>query len=229
MTPIIVFDSSALISLSEKCFFGLLERIQSHTNARLLISQAVWNETVTVPEQIKRFELNAERIKQAVENEWLEIVSATTQTRELQKQIDDWSNHSFFCGAKPLKILQEGEIETMALFLAYRADAIAIDERTARMLMEEPLRLQNYISLQHDQPIAKNQANLNQIQKKFQKAVIVRSSDLLAWAYRHELFKFELNQTPHCLEAALYAVKYSGCSVSEREIEAVIQQTRKKT
>ena len=229
MSSRIIFDASTLISLSEKCFFGLLERIQDHSNARFLISQSVWKETVEVPQRIKRFELNAERVKEAVETGWLEIVQPTAETKKLAAQVAEWSNHCFFIENNPLTILQAGEIESMALFLSLKAHALAIDERTARMLIEEPTRLQNYIGMKHDKKIQKNESNLQAIQKTFQKMVIVRSSDLLAWAYQHGLFKFELDQSSHALEAALYAVKFSGCSISGEEIDSYVKRTGKKT
>jgi predicted nucleic acid-binding protein len=228
MSSLIIFDASTLISLSEKCFFKLLERIQNHSNARFLISKSVWNETVLVPQRIKRFELNAERIKEAVETEWLEIIQPTQETNQFAKQIADWSNHCFFIEKNPLTILQAGEIESMALYLSLKANALAIDERTCRMLIEEPARLQNYIGMKHDKKIQKNEGNLQSIQKAFQKAVIVRSSDLLAWAYKHGLFKYELNQSAHSLEAALYAVKFSGCSISSEEIDSYVKKTGSK-
>jgi predicted nucleic acid-binding protein len=228
MSSRIIFDASTLISLSEKCFFHLLERIQSHSNARFLISESVWKETVETPQRIKRFELNAERVKEAVETGWLEIVQPTRESGKLAEQIADWSNHAFFIEKKPFAILQAGEIESMALYVSLKAQALAIDERTCRMLIEEPARLQNYIGMKQDKKVKRNDENIQSIQELFRKAVIVRSVDLLAWAYRHGLFKFELDQNIHALEAALYAVKFSGCSVSGEEIEQYVTKTGKK-
>ncbi|MBU0636192.1 hypothetical protein KKE06_04165 [Candidatus Micrarchaeota archaeon] len=222
MTSLIIFDSSSLISLSEKCFFELLKKIQSHSGARFLITPSVWRETVEKPQHIKRFELNAVRVQQAIEDNWLEVVQPTPQSQVLAKQIEEKSNHCFFVNENPLRILQAGEIESMAIYISLKADALVIDERTARMLIEEPLRLHNYISMKHDKKIQKNEANLKAIQEQFQKTVIVRSSDLLAWAYQHDLFKYELSQTKQALEAALYAVKFSGCAISSNEIKEFI-------
>lgn len=204
-----------------------MERIQAHSNCRFAISGSVWQETVTIPQNIKRFELNAERVKRAAEAGWLEIIHPTKETNQLAQQIEQWSNNAFSINDKPLAILQAGEIESMALFISYKADALGIDERTARMLIEEPLRLQNYIGMKHDKTVTKNNSHLQALQQHFKNARIIRSVDLMAWAYRHGLFKFELNQTPESLEAALYALKYSGCSVSGEEIDSFIQKNQK--
>lgn len=224
----IIFDSSTLISLSEKCFLRLLMHVQEHSDCRFLLSQSVWEESVETPNRIHRFELNAERIREAVETGWMEIVHPTAETQKWAVQIEEWANHSFFIGKKPLAILQAGEIETMALYLSLQADAMAIDERTCRMLVEEPLRLQNHIGSKYDKKITANQAAIAKLQSKFKSALIVRSCDLLAWTYSHGLFGYELAQNPATLEASLFAVKIAGCAVSSQEILDYINRLPKK-
>jgi hypothetical protein len=47
-------------------------------------------------------------------------------------------------------------------------------------------------------------------------------------AYEQELFDHELEHTTLELEAALYATKFSGCAVSEKEIEDYLSIVRMK-
>ncbi|MFH0955134.1 MAG: hypothetical protein V1777_03450 [Candidatus Micrarchaeota archaeon] len=202
--------------------------MHDHSDCRFLLSQSVWDESVETPTRIHRFELNAERIREAVEMEWMEIVQPTSETKQWAAKIADWANHSFLIGKKPLAILQAGEIETMALYLSLQADAMAIDERTCRMLVEEPLRLQNHIAAKYDKKVSVNQAALAPIRQQFKSALIVRSCDLLAWTYKHDLFGYELSQNPATLEASLFAVKTAGCAVASREILDYINRLPKK-
>ncbi len=142
----IVFDASTLISLSEKCFLKILRNLSQHHQIACLIPKSVYHETVSRPEGIKRFELNAVRIKAAIAEQWLTVVSPDEQTKKTASQIAGLANHLFFAEEQPLELLHSGEIESLALFKQANADACAIDERTSRMILEDPMRLASRLS-----------------------------------------------------------------------------------
>ena len=57
---------------------------------------------------------------------------------------------------------------------------------------------------------------LEELQKKLIGINVIRSAEVVANAYEKDLLPWKGKQV---LEAALYAVKYSGCSITREEIE----------
>ncbi|MBT4596898.1 MAG: hypothetical protein HOC95_02870, partial [Candidatus Diapherotrites archaeon] len=55
--------------------------------------------------------------------------------------------------------------------------------------------------------------------KMFSNLKIFRSVDIIALAFEQDLFNGELDKGQLELEAALYATKFAGCAVSEKEIQ----------
>ena len=76
-----VFDSSSLIALSQTCLIELLAGLREKMKADFLIPAMVEQEVVARPLHIKRFELNAVRIKKAVD-------SGVFIVKELQSEQD---------------------------------------------------------------------------------------------------------------------------------------------
>ncbi len=218
----IIFDSSTIISISEKCFTHLLRGLGSEGHATFVIPQSVYEETVERPMQIKRFEIGALRIQQAVHEGWLKVVPTNAETRALTLKIVDSANRLFYADRKPLTIVQRGEAETLALCKNRRASMVAIDERTTRMLIEDPWRLQNYVAYKHQQEIKLNEPGLKEFIKLVSDIRVVRSVELIALAYERGYFEGTLPDSPQALEAALYALKFAGCAVSGAEIESFL-------
>jgi len=215
----IVFDSSTLISLSDKCLMNVMGRMAKGEGVYFLIPQSVLDETVLYPIKIRKFELNAVRISNAIDRDWLNIVKSTKTTRQNIARIEKLADNACMADNKPLKILQRGEIETLAVAKELGADAIAIDERTTRMLMEEPSALKEVLQNRLKKKIRMN----NQVVKEFREFVgsipVVRSVELIALSYERDYFGEELPKNKTALEAALFAAKLSGCAVSGEEIK----------
>jgi hypothetical protein len=117
-----------------------------------------------------------------------------------------------------LSIIQAGEAEALALARAQGAKALFIDERTTRSLIENPVRLKEVLERRQEQPVRVNEQNLNSIRNMFPNLKMFRSVDIIAFAYEQNLFDHELAHGKLELEAALWAAKFGGCAVSEKEI-----------
>ena len=216
----IIFDSSTIISISEKCLTHLLRGLGLEGNVDFLVPQSVYGETVERPLKIKRFELGALRIQQAVEEGWLQLVKPNAVTKDLTRKILDTANSLFFVGGAPLTIIQRGEAETLAVCKHLEAGMVAIDERTTRMLIEDPWRLQEYVAYkQQQQNVRLNEGRLQEFSKLLSDIEVVRSVELVALAYERGYFKGTLLPSKQALEAALYALKFAGCAVSGSEID----------
>ncbi len=218
----IVFDSSTIISISEKCLTSLLRGLGREGPVEFIMPQSVYSESVERPLEIKRFELGALRIEQAVQDGWIRVVKSNQTTKDLMRKILDSANSLFYSGGQPLTIIQKGEAETLALCQYLKAPMVAIDERTTRMLLEDPWRLQTYVAYKHQKDIRMNEARLKEFSKLVSGIDVVRSVELIALAYERGYFEGTLTPSRRALEAALYALKFGGCAVSIAEIKAFV-------
>lgn len=217
----VIFDASTLISISQTCLVNLLAGLKREMNAEFVVPKAVFYEAVQRPISIKRFELNAIRIKKVIEENGFKVMAC--KDKGLFDEIAGIANACFFIKGKPIKLLQRGEIEALALVKELGAGAFAIDERTTRMLLEAPEHLRKILQARRRIEIKANRSNVRALEMMFPGITIVRSVELIALAEELGLLEKELPKGGQSLEAALFAAKYSGCAVSSREINRFLQ------
>ncbi|MDP2973626.1 MAG: hypothetical protein Q8N60_01110 [Candidatus Diapherotrites archaeon] len=218
-----VFDSSSLIALSQTCLVDLLAGLKEKMNADFLIPSVVEQEVVGRPLHIKRFELNAVRIKKAVDS-GVFIVKELQGEQDAQ-MISGIANNCLFVAGRPIQLLQGGEIAALALALQENAQAFVIDERTTRMLIEAPRELLQLMQERYRQKISMQKERVAEMRSLFGGLNIIRSVELVALAAEQGLLQQVLPAGKQSLEAALYAVKYNGCAVSSMEIDLFLRNT----
>ncbi len=219
---IIIFDASTLISLAMNGLLEELSKLKEKFNLKLIITQEVKYEMIDRPLTIKRFELEAlnlnklykEKILESPESLGVDSKEITKKTQELMEM----ANNSLFEKGKPIHLLDLGETSSIALERILKGKGmesmIAIDERTARMLIEKPKNLQE---LMQKKLHSKIEIKLDGL-KEFQGIKVVRSTELMYLAYKSKLMEIE---DPNLLDAVLYALKFKGCSISGDEIEEI--------
>lgn len=222
-----VIDTGTMITLSGTCLMNVFRTFVKANHIELLISNAVAEESVWKPITNKRFALNAARIKFAINEGAVKIIPSTSEIRTIQNRIMTLANSCFFADDGPLTIIQQGEAEALALAKVNGAKALFIDERTTRSLIENPARLKQVLERRQDAEVRVNEANINSIKQMFPNLLMFRSVDLIATAYEQDLFNHELAHGALELEAALYAAKYNGCAVSEKEIIDYLNSSKK--
>ena len=222
----LVFDTSSLISVSENCLMRIISAISSEKNAELIIPEGVYYESVAHPLQIRRFELNALRIKDAVDSDAIKIMKPNAAAKNSAKSIESLANNLFEISGEKISLVHAGEIETLALSHSINADLIVMDERTTRMLVEDAYRLRDRMEEKYESKVDIDTEKLAELQGMFAGAKIVRSVELIAYAYEKGYFEPELKKTRLALEAALYAAKYGGCAVSLEEIQQFLKSAR---
>jgi len=223
MRGALVVDSSSLISLSESCIFDILGEL-SKLGLRFVVPKAVMEESVYSPLKIKRFELNAIRINRGVEKGWLHVAELNEQDRKVLQKIMENANTCFISKRGPVKIIHEGEAETLAIINRIGAKGMVIDERTTRMLIEEPLALKRLLQRRRKEKIRINVERAKFFKSEFKKLTIVRSAELVALAYEKGILQRALGDAKHVLEGVLYSVKYSGCALSTEEIDSFLHR-----
>lgn len=219
-------DSSSLISLSGNCLIRIMRNLAEGAGIELLIARSVYQESVERPLKIRRFELNAIRIKDAVDSGYLKVWGESPELAKITGEMEGCGNCMVFAGGERMKLIQRGEAETVALAKVSGARVVVIDERTTRMLAENPYALRGFLQDRHNMKIDIDSSALGRLSALTSGMNFIRSSELLALAYERNLFGPELQPTKQSLEAALYAVKFAGCAVSNAEIERYLKEVR---
>ncbi len=217
----IISDSGPLISLAENCIIWILRGLANP----IIIPKGVEYEAVMHPLQINQYEFNALRIKRMIEEG--EILVDKRDVRKRTKQIMGLVNSLIFHKGKPLQIMHEGESEVLALALERGLDTVLIDERTARLVVENPWQILDYMESRMNLDLTINERNAKILEELFKDMHVLRSTELVIFAYENGFLE-DYGTDLNTLKAALYGLKHSGCAISEREIEEYIAILKEK-
>jgi len=222
----VVCDSSSLISLADSCFLPVLAELKRSLGADFLIGESVKYECIDHPLEMKSHTLPAIRLKLALNDG----IIKSAGSKNLERRTEDvlWiANNIFFSSEKPIHIMHKGEAETLALAIELGLKNVLIDERTSRMLVESPEAMAKHISSEFNRNIRINERYLERFRQMTDGLNLFRSSELLIIAYEHGYFKRFGELENDALEAALYGVKFAGCSISFEEIDEYVRSIKK--
>jgi len=212
MGKALIFDSSTIISLSMNSLLGILEKLRTK-NFKFIITPHVKHEIIDHPLKIKRFELEALMILDLVKRGIIEVVDHPDLEGETQKILET-ANSSFLSDGEGMRILDAGEASCFALHNLMKCECLlAIDERTARMLSENPDNLRALFEKKLHRPITMKGGALG----IFKDVSIIRSAELCIIAYEKKLISLPA-PPQQAIDALLFGVKLKGCSISHDEI-----------
>ncbi len=218
MEKMLVCDSSALISLADSCLLSVLKFFNKR-GVEFLISPSVYEESVAHPLSMamKAYQWSALNIRRLVDEDAITLVKG--DTIEMASEIMEAANHMFFARGKPIHLVDLGEAEMIALAYSLREAHLLMDERTTRMLIESPFRLKEHLEKELRVNIMINREAYATFASFTKGMEVYRSADLVFVAYKKGYFRYRPRES---LEAALYKLKYSGCSISFSEIEELL-------
>ncbi|MCX6773326.1 MAG: hypothetical protein NTV88_06205 [Candidatus Micrarchaeota archaeon] len=211
-----VCDSSALISLTDSCFVHTLYFLKNKFKGSFIIPPSVEYECVTHPMSMKMHALHALRLKRAINDGIIDVVKLPEE-KEV-REIKWLANNLFYAGGTPLKLIQEGETEMLALAHELGIQNLLVDERTVRMLVEDPESLRIHLEEEFHRPITTNDENLSAFSRMTRGFRFFRSSELLLLAYEKGFFSDYGSLHKEAIEASLYKLKYAGCAIGFGEI-----------
>jgi len=217
MTKYIIFDSGPIINFAMNSLLPVLRKLKQEFKGEFIISKEVKQEVIDTPLNIKKYELEALQIKQIFDEGIIKHANLTIEKvdelRIIREEIMNRANTTFFSKNHPIHLIDKGESASLALSLMIKEpNVIAIDERTTRMLCENPENLRKLLQKKLGTNITANKKNY----EFFKQFRIIRSTELAYIAFNKGLIDIKDKRT---LEALLYALKYHGCSISEDEIE----------
>ena len=215
MTKALIFDSSAIITLALNDLLYILEPLKKKFKGEFYIAPSVKQEIIDKPITEKRFMLEALFIKKLLEKNILTHYYNSEIAKE-QEKILNMANTTFQSDRGPIRILHGGEASCLALFKEIEADkkAVVVDERTTRMLCEAPWNLKRLLESKLHTKIDAKVDNY----RFFQNFNLIRSSELGLMAFKLGIIDLP-GKKEEILEALLYAAKFKGCAISNKEIE----------
>jgi len=219
-TKVIIFDAGTIINFAMNGLLDLLVKLKKDFKGKFIVTEKVKEEAIDRPLTIKRFELEALMIKKLFDENIFELPYDLVKREDMiseRNKLLDLLNHTYYAKGEFMKIVHGGGTSSLALSMILSKkgidNVVAVDERTARMLVENPENLRQLFSqkLHTKVEMKKDISFLKDIR-------IIRSSELLYLAYKKGLVDLKDHDV---LEALLYAAKFKGCSISFEEIEQI--------
>ncbi len=213
----LICDSSSLISLGNICALGILPYLKEKHNTEFIVPHSVKEEIVNKPMKTKEFKLKAIKFRELIDKGIIEV-EKTEKAKKKSEQIKKDSNQLLINqkNKKPIEIVHEGEARTIALLKELNTHNLLIDERTTRLLVENINQLKEYIQSESKIDIEINDQKKKKIREETKEINVMRSSEIIAIAYEENYFP-EKNR--EILEGSLYAAKFAGCGIKNKEIK----------
>ena len=226
----IAFDAGPIISLTMNNLLFLLEPLKDRYKGHFHITQDVKKEIIDKPLATKKFKFEALQVLHYINNGVLEIVDAK-EIREKTNKLLELANNIFNAFGNDMQIVHRAEISSIGSSLFFQGDAFVVDERTTRILIENPKKLLNILKHKLHTNIKVNQDNLQHFRKLTKSIHMIRSVELVTVAFELGLLDKFLakiaNPKKTLLESVLWGVKLDGCAVSKREIEQILRMETK--
>ncbi|MCD6549139.1 hypothetical protein J7K41_00285 [Candidatus Micrarchaeota archaeon] len=222
----IICDASSLIALTDSCFLDILYEMHNRYGIRFLIPESVRYECIEHPLNIKEYAMSAIRILDAYHDGVIEVVGSN-----VDKEINDIlhiTNNLFYARGKSIHLVDRGEAGMIAIANDLNINNLLMDERTTRMLIEAPMEIKRHLENELNVHIAVNEKNLDRFHEMTRGINVFRSAELIALAYERGWFDRFQNIELKALQAALYRIKFAGCSIGFKEIERLIDYYRRK-
>lgn len=221
----LVFDSSTIISLALNNLLWILKPLKDKYKGEFYITQEIKEEIIDTPIKTKKFKLEALQIQEILEQEIFKIYPQ--HLLEKEESLKQTANQIFFVKNNFMTIIDPGELSALVLAKEISAEAIIIDERTTRLMIENPQLLANIFKNKLHTKIEINEKNLNQFTKEFSNIKIIRSSELSAIAYElgilNKYISSKTSNKKEILEAVLWGIRFKGCSISDEELNEIIK------
>lgn len=217
MASVVVCDSSTLISLTATCNVDALAFLKAETGVRFVATPGVYSECVDVPLNIRKYESSAVKIRKAFRDGVVEEQQPGGLMDDA-RAIMQAGNSLFTVSGKPLELIQEGEVECLALLLKNDTNYLAIDEKTLRLLIEDPLALRKRLQEEYAERVVVDEARLEEWRKRARGILVVRSTEVLAQAAKKGYFAKYGEDAGLAFKAAIYSLRQAGCSLTEQEI-----------
>lgn len=221
----IVFDAGPVISLTTNNLLWVLDDLKERFKGDFYIPPAVKSELVDKPLGSKKFKFEALQVSFRIKKAVLNVVE-TPQIKALAEELLELANHTFKARGNWIKIVHYAEMEVLAAAIVLNASAVVIDERTTKLLVEDPQEIANMFGRMVGSKIVINHKNLDRIMKWTKSIKVLRSVELVLVAYEKGILdKYLLDEADGrktLVESLLWGVKLHGCALSRKELNQLV-------
>ncbi|MBI2656374.1 hypothetical protein HYX03_01390 [Candidatus Woesearchaeota archaeon] len=173
----LIFDAGPIISLATNNLLWVLEPLKKEFNGNFYITDAVKHELVDRPLETKKFKFEAIQVERLIENRILEITDSSF-IRQKTPALLNTANEIFKAYNNYIKIVHFAEMSVIAAAAGLNADAIAIDEKTTRFLIENPKMIVEILRKTLHTPIGINENNLKEFKNTAKSIKTIRSIEI---------------------------------------------------
>lgn len=224
------FDAGPIISLTTNNLLWILEPLKKQYDGDFLITGGVKKELIDNPIKINRFKFESLQVMQLVNAGVLQIYDDEV-VRARAESLSRLANSIFKAKGNLINVVHLGEIEALAAAVYFESDIFVVDERTVRLLIEDPMRLQKIMEYKLNTKVSVDAVSLRAFQDKVKGVNLIRSVELVTVAFKMGLLdkfiageKSMTNAREQLLDSILWGVKLHGCSVSENEIKEIVRR-----
>ena len=228
----IIFDAGPLISLTTNNLLWIIKELSKKYKGKFVITEAVKRELVDKPLSTKKYKFEALQFIPYITSNTINLKTNVKGLKKRTEILSKLGNSIFEAKGKTIKIVHDGELESLALYSLEGADALIMDERVTRMLIEEPKRLGKRLREKLHTNIIVKEDKLNKFKEQLGNINIIRSVELVTIAFEMGLLKryipnsskiYVKNLRKTLIEAILWGVKLNGCAVSQDEITEIVK------
>jgi hypothetical protein len=222
----ILLDAGPIISLTTNNLLWILERLRKQAKSSFSIVSSVKREIVDRPLMTKKFKFEALQVERLIEQGILQVIDLPA-LKSTALRLLDLANNTFWAHHAPIRIVQLGEMETLAAAVEQRSNRVVVDERITRSLLESPEQLQRLMEQRLHTQLHVDTGRLEEFRTYVRHVELIRSAELVTIAYERGLLNDFVVKVPNAhrelLESVLWGVKLNGCSISEQEINTLVQ------
>jgi len=220
----IVFDSGPIITFALNSLLPMMKFLQEEYKGIFYIPNDVEKEIIAQPSKSKKFGFESYMVRGLLKDNIVEVFDTKIYRQETEI-ITTLANGIYSINGRDLYILNAGELDALVLAKNINADAVVVDERTTRVILENPYRLVKYLEKKFHGKVEINKDKLKEFEKHFSTLKIIRSVELALVAFDKGYFDTmaAYENKIDFVSSLLWALKLHGSAVSEREIAALIK------
>jgi len=219
----IFFDSSTLISIAMSCTLKPFIKLQEDFEGDFAITPTVKAETIDRALRTLRFKYEGYRLNSLLKKGILKLYPEEKYKSEIEDMIQ-LMNRTFYAWGKPITIVHPGEISALVVALENEADAYAVDERTTRLLIENPEEVAKLMSSKLHTYIEIDKSNLKELKRRLSGPPVIRSTEFAIAAFMKGYLP---EKSRDILKGVLWALKLNGCAITTNEINSYVRRLSK--
>ncbi|MBI2140220.1 hypothetical protein HYU14_04800 [Candidatus Woesearchaeota archaeon] len=219
------FDTGPVISLTTNNLLWILPELKKRFRGKFYITPSTRRELIEKPLEIKKYKFEALQVLRLIEGGVLDVLDDPSLDAETVHLLG-LANTSFSAKGSNISMINYAEMSAVVAAVKYGAEAVVIDERSTKLIIENPEKLEEVFENKLHTDVIIDRKNLNEFLHHVERIKVIRSVELAVIAFELGLLdQFVLgipNPKKTLLDSLLWGVKIRGCAISEKEIDEIV-------